>query len=103
MIEHACFSYASLPQWEKDIIFRYPDIYLTPNVVIASHYVEGNSSFCNLRMGFEFDEGWKGLAEEFSGVADQLVKQLRQSGLQPHASIRAYVFKEKFGRLILPA
>lgn len=99
MIELKCFSYDWLPQWQKDIIFRYPDIYLTPDARIAPHYMEGNKSFCNLRLGFEFEQGWQELAEEFSSVADQLVKQLRQSGLEPDAFIRAYVFKEKFGRL----
>jgi len=50
-------------------------------------------------MGFEFEQGWEKLADEFSSVADQLVKRLHQSGLQPNAFVRAYVFKEKFGKL----
>jgi hypothetical protein len=94
-----CFTYDSLPEWQKKIIFAYPDIYLTPNKAIETRYVEGNHSFCNLRYGFEFDEGWKELAESFSSVADQLVKALRNSGIQPSAYIHAMVFKEKYGRL----
>jgi len=99
MPEPAFFSHDGLPQWQKNIIFRYPDIYLTPSEANTSHDIEGDDSFCNLRMGFEFDQGWKGLAEAFSGVADQLVKRLRQSRLQPDAFIRAFVFKEKLGTL----
>jgi len=95
----ACFSYLDLPAWQKAIIFKYPDIYLTPNPAIEPHYIDGNRAYCNLRYGFEFEEGWKGLAEEFTSIADQLVKALHRSGIQPTAYVRALVFKEKFGGL----
>ena len=75
--------------WGRDIVDLYPDIYING----------GNYGECNLRYGFEFQEGWRKIVEEFSAVADSLVTHLKYTGIQPDAFVRACIFKEKFGQL----
>jgi hypothetical protein len=54
--------------------------------------------YCNLRYGFEFLQGWRDLADEFSDTATKLVQCLR-ADMQKDAYIHSNVFKEKFGTL----
>jgi hypothetical protein len=99
------FGFESLPRWQKELIQKYPDIYLTPNPAVLEWLgTEGlekirQLDFCNLRYGFEFREGWKDLVDSFSSTTTRFVAQLRQSGAQKDAWVRSYVFKEKFGIL----
>jgi hypothetical protein len=99
------FSLKSLPQWQKELIQKYQDIYLEPNPTILEWFrnqgLEKPSDlvFCNLRYGFEFREGWKNLVDEFSAITTQFVAKLRESGAQKDAWVRSYIFKEKFGVL----
>jgi hypothetical protein len=101
------FVYAGLPSWQLEIIHKYPDIYLTPNpyVIERLHLANDYESqkhpqFCNLRFGFEFREGWKALLEEFSEFTLQFVIMVKESGVQSDAYVRAFIFKQKFNRLV---
>ena len=59
----------------------------------------GNKCYCNLRYGFECDQGWAAIIRKFSETATNIVAKLRSSGLQTDAWIRASIFKEKFASL----
>lgn len=83
------FNRDNLKDWELKIVEKYPLIYL-----------EGaKENETNLRFGFEFNEGWSNLVNEFSKIASDLVLQLRESGIQKDAFIHSCIFKEKFGVL----
>ena len=90
-----------LEPWEKEIVDKYPLIYREPNpeMTLWTKDLTSSLNFSNLRYGFEFQSGWAGLVDEFSGVAQKLVTHLRESGTQPDAYICACIFKEKIGRL----
>jgi hypothetical protein len=93
--------YSELPEWQKNLIETYPGIYRSPksgaNVVeIKKPLAE---DYCNLRSGFECGPGWQSLIEQLSSVAEELITKLKDSGLQPDASITAYVIKQKMGAL----
>lgn len=100
------FSWRDLPQWQIDIIFKYPSIYLEPSPVVMKWFADcpeekmDHECFCNLRHGFEFDSGWAGLTDEFSSTAVALVSALRSFGLQEDAWIKSCIFKEKFAALV---
>ncbi len=105
MIAHY-FSTIGLPPWQLKIIKQFPDIYLEPNPVIVQWFRAGkraslfdDPNYCNLRCGYEFDEGWAALAIEFSEAISSFVQKLRESGLQRDAWVRSHVFKQKLGEL----
>ena len=95
-----------LKPWEKEIIDKYPLIYLEPNPNLRQWYY-GESfdkliedpNFSNLRYGFEFGSGWAKLVDEFSKISQDLVTRLRGCGIQTDAYIHSCIFKEKFGTL----
>ncbi|MEI8129752.1 MAG: hypothetical protein WCG95_09085, partial [bacterium] len=81
-----------LQPWEKEIVDKYPLIYLEPSPQLRNWYDEEafntlikNPNFSNLRYGFEFPSGWAKLVEEFSQIAQDLVLLLRTNGIQSDA------------------
>ena len=94
---------AWLPEWQRQIIARYPLIYTEPSPVRAKYYAlhpeERPEDYCHLRFGFECDQGWSKLIEELSATATSLVQALRTFGYQYDAAISACICKEKFGTL----
>jgi hypothetical protein len=75
-----------------DIINKYPSIYINPN----PDNIE-ISNYCNLRYGFEFKSGWANLVDEFSSTCESIVNALKP--IQPDVYIKAFIFKQKFGKL----
>ena len=99
-----CFTYTNLPEWQKEIIFKYPSIYLDPNEEIVDWIKNSNgldiskrSNFCNLRYGFECGEGWKELIDSFSLDTVKFVKRVKQ--IDSTSFVKSFIFKQKMGRL----
>jgi len=96
------FRYSGLPDWQKKIIDKYPDLYRLscqrPSNPDQSKQPVAKD-YCNLRSGFECGPGWQALIEQLSSVADELLNKLRSSGLQPDASIKPEIIKQKVGEL----
>ena len=95
--EFTKFTLKRLSEKERKLVEAYPLLYLEPDAELEKWYPPQDR--CNLRWGFEFEEGWLKIAEDFSRTASDLVDVLRRSGLQPDAYIHACIFKEKFGAL----
>jgi hypothetical protein len=96
------FHYSNLPDWQKKIIEKYPDIYRVPSELDSTPYQISQplaDDYCNLRSGFECGPGWQDLIEHLSAVANELVSKLKDFGLQPDASIKPVVVKQKLGAL----
>ena len=97
------FSTVGLPAWQLELINKYPSIYKEPSDNIIEFYKQKGESvpetYCNLRYGFEFGEGWKKLIEEFSETTIKLLYELHSRNIQPDAYVHSYIFKEKFGML----
>jgi hypothetical protein len=96
------FHYAKRPDWQRKIIEQYPDLYRTPGRSAHDPDQAGKplaDDYCNLRSGFECGPGWQALLEQLSYVADQLVRKLRDSGIQHDAAITPVVVKQKLGEL----
>lgn len=98
------FNYLELPQWQQDIIQKYPSIYLEPNPALKNYFSEpeyikliNTPGFCNLRFGFEFGEGWMELVDNFSTVIDNTLKLINNSDSKYY--VKSFIFKEKFGTL----
>ncbi len=95
-----------LPEWQLEIIRRYPEIYLVPPPEMAGYDDEGKqkipdlADYCNLRHGFERESGWAELIEDLSARGTALVRALRSFGFQFDARISACILKEKFGVLV---
>lgn len=90
-----------LPDWQQEIVDKYPKIYKEPNPELACYYkpegvaeLVSDPNFSNLRYGFEFGPGWKDLAVELSEVASGIIETLGE----PYY-IKSFIFKEKFERL----
>jgi hypothetical protein len=98
-------NYSQLKPWERTIVDRYPNIYLTPNPRIRDFYGDkyeeliSNPEFTNLRYGFEFESGWADLVDRFSAKANSLVNMLRGYEVQSDAYIHSCIFKQKMSRL----
>lgn len=82
------FSKNNLKKWELEIVEKYPILFL-------EGAKDGN---CNLRYGFEFQEGWKNLIDEFAKTASELVVFMRNLGFTDNY-IHSCICKEKFGTL----
>ena len=99
-----CFSYTNLPDWQKEIIFKYPSIYLNPNqeiidsLAINNIELTNNSDFCNLRYGFECGEGWKGLIDSFSNDIVNFVDSIKK--IDSTSFIKSCIVKQKMGKLV---
>jgi hypothetical protein len=96
------FHYLELPDWQRKIVKKYPEIYRVPsphgsNPDQAKKLLA--KDYCNLRSGFECGPGWQTLIEQLSSVADALVTKLKDSGLQHDAEIKPEVVKQKVGEL----
>jgi len=93
-----------LPKWQRDIITRYPSLYLEPSPESLKDYEESRGQppedYCTLRYGFECQAGWAQLIEELSATGTALIKALRAFGFQGDARVSAYIVKEKFGVLM---
>lgn len=115
------FCLINLSRWEREIVDKYPFVYLEPGLESIRWYnfdrrraqsarwmdvkpcpeddvLPSDNDFCALRYGFEFDKGWAELADEIGRVANALVVHLRAT-VQPKVYIRSCIFKEKFGEL----
>lgn len=95
-----------LKPWELAIVDKYPLIYREPSEQLRNWFDEEafntlikDPNFSNLRYGFEFEEGWAKLVDEFSQMAQDLVTRLRGCGIQQDAYIHSCIFKEKYGEL----
>jgi len=94
-----------LPEWQKQIIRKYPGLYTEPSAEMLKYYErypEGRPApddFTNLRFGFECGPGWAGLLKELSQTAMSLVGVLRSFGFQCDAAISPIIVKEKYGTL----
>jgi hypothetical protein len=92
-----------LPQWQRDIITRYPSLYLEPPRSNLKDYEQSPGQLpedhCNLRYGFECQAGWAPLIDELSATGTALVNVLQSFGFQDDARIWAFIVKEKFGVL----
>jgi hypothetical protein len=97
------YRYGWLPEWQRQIITRYPLIYIEPSPERARYYAgypeKCPEDYTNLRCGFECSGGWAKLIEQLSTTATDLVKALRAFGYQDDAAISACICKEKFGVL----
>lgn len=97
------FNHTELKQWEKDLIFKYPEIYLQPSPMVRDYIAEykwNPDDSCNLRYGFEFQEGWKDLVDKFSKISRDFIMDLYKNGYSTDKFyIKACIFKQKFGRL----
>lgn len=86
----------------EEVVHRWPSIYLEPNSIVKN-LIDGGvaeqKDLCNLRYGFEFPRHWIILADKFGQFASALVEELRESGVQPDAFIKAVIFKEKWNLL----
>ena len=102
------FNYQNRPQWQIDLINKYPLIYRIPNLILKDYFNEetyqkliNDPYFCNLRFGFECDEGWAELIGKYSNAAFEVLHILDR--LYPGTFdsgkyyIRAFIIKEKFG------
>jgi hypothetical protein len=92
------FSTENLEAWEMALIEKYPLLYKEQdgdNLCWAKDVSPEN--YCNLRYGFEFEERWAGLADEFSAKASDLVRKARET--EPSSFIHGCIFKEKFNSL----
>lgn len=69
------FDQSTLPAWQMKLIKEYPLIYTEKDNCARAN--TDSETYCNLRFGFEFDQGWSGLVGEFSRVASELVTHLR--------------------------
>jgi len=102
------FNYQNCPQWQIDIINRYPLIYRVPNPKLLDYFSKedyekliADPHFCNLRFGFECGEGWAKLIGEFSNVCFEtlhIIERLYPGNFDNRKYyICAFIFKEKFG------
>lgn len=89
------FSHSGLPKWQLDLIKKYPLIYLEKDENIKKFDINAT---VNLRFGFEFDEGWAKLVDEFSQISSDLVGELRNNKVDCY--IHSAIFKEKYSKLI---
>ena len=91
------FCFTHLPEWEKEIINKYPEIYLEKDEKNLS-FLRGGfpDDYCNLRYGFEFGQGWAKIVDDFSAQTVAFLKEVRK--LYPDAYIHSCVFKQKFGQ-----
>lgn len=99
------FLYDNLKDWEVEIVERYPEIYLDPSPYIESMLEEyyKDQKTVNLRYGFEFAEGWKGLVEEYSMGVMEILKRVKEATeFDPESYyIKGCIMKEKFGKLTI--
>jgi hypothetical protein len=102
MLRSKDFTSDGLPDWQIELIDKYPLIYREYDKSIEECLRETgepySQPYCNLRHGFEFLQGWRDLADEFSETTTKLVQCLR-AGIQKDAYIHSFIFKEKFGTL----
>lgn len=79
------FNYQNRPQWQADLINKYPLIYRVPNPRLKEYFNEetyqkliNDPFFCNLRFGFECDEGWADLIGKYSNAAFEVLHILEK-------------------------
>ena len=89
--------------WGKDLVEEYPLVFLEAdmyNVPWAKQAGVAEGDYCNLRYGFECNEGWRKHIETIAKKATEIVEYLRASGLPPEkAYIHSSIVKEKLGGL----
>ena len=97
------FSKSSVQPWGLELVNKYPLIFLEANTDNMAWALKGhieNEDYCNLRFGFECDEGWKAHIENIARMATEIVEYLRKSGLKnEEAYIHSCIVKEKLGGL----
>lgn len=94
------FDDSTLPKWQLELINKYPLIYRERNSNFNGYFKGKDENYCNLRFGFEFDEGWAGIVDGFSLQASELVKKLRKFGYKKDKCfVHSVIFKEKYATL----
>lgn len=93
----------NLKPWGLELVNKYPLIFLEAdphNVPWAHQSGVVEADYCNLRYGFECQEGWKKHIETIAQRGTELVCHLRSVGIKDeNAYIHSCIVKEKFGGL----
>lgn len=87
-----------------ELVRKYPLIFTEKDIWVVSYLGEADyvkrateNTYVNLRFGFEFNDGWLDLVEEFAKKATEIVLKERELG---HPSfIHTGIYKEKWGEL----
>jgi hypothetical protein len=89
-----------------EIVNKYPTIYLEPCPYIKEaigderfNQLIESGKYCNLRFGFEFEDGWLKLVDEFSSVVAAMVADIKRIYPFSDYFVHGFVFKQKFGEL----
>ena len=85
--------------WGTHLLEKYPLIFMEGAERWKTEYKTDlpTEEFCNLRLGFECDQGWSEIIEHIAQVATEVVTDLRK--IHPDVYIHSCIIKEKFGTL----
>ena len=92
-----------LQPWGLELVNKYPLIFLEADPQTVPWGVRDGvkeEDYCNLRYGFECQEGWKEHIEKIAQMGTEIVCHLRSVGIKDEdAYIHSCIVKEKFGGL----